>query len=152
MFPELCEFCWKEGWFTPAEMDASRHTLPLTHFTSFHFCPVWLPSNGRKTCNEREKSTVSDWTAKDFPHWYIGEMKVSVLSLPGPVLIWMMWKYQCEGRVVSYDARVCIWKFHLILKTRLILEWDHFFLSWAYKNCSYLSLWGLRKLLKCAVL
>jgi len=27
-----------------------------------------------------------------------------------------------------------------------------FFLYWAYKNCSYLSLWGLRKHLKCAVL
>lgn len=26
------------------------------------------------------------------------------------------------------------------------------FLSWAHKNCSFLSLWGLRKLSKCAVL
>lgn len=118
----------------------------LSHWhTSFCFCPVWLSSNRRKPHNEREKSTVSDQTAKDFPHWYIGEMKVLLLlSLPGPVFIWTMWKHQCEGRVVSCNARVCIWKFHLILKTHLILEWEHGFFF-------VLSLWKLF-LFKSAVL
>lgn len=110
----------------PSTHDPSMCTLPLTYFTSFHFCCVWLSSNRRQSHNEREKSTVSHQTAKGFPHLYTEEMKVSLLlSLPGPALIWTMWKHHCEGRVVSCDARVCIWKFHMILKTHLILWWDH---------------------------
>lgn len=119
------------------------HTSP--YFTSvLNDCP---PTEEKKQY-EREKSTVSDHTAKDFAHWFIGEMKVSPpLSLPGPVLVWTMWKHQWEGRRVSWDPRVCICKFHLILKMHFrvrslfVLVWFGFFqvlfclfFSWAYKT------------------
>jgi len=82
-------------------------------------------------------------------------MKVLLLlSLPGTVLIWTMWKHQCDGRVVLCIASACIWKFHLILKTHLILQWDHWvFFVLSLQKLFLLKSMGLEKTFEmcCAV-
>lgn len=145
IFPELWDLLEKELIY-PNWVKIFMCTFPQTDFTSFSFYAVSVSSKKRKKLMKgRSQHFRSD--CKRIATWSIGEMKVLLLlSLPSPVLIWMMWKHQYEGREVSYDARVGIWKFRLILKARLIWEWDLIFGLSLWK----LFLFNLRNVLSCS--
>lgn len=135
MLPDCCKLL-ENRWFTPAEVKCLC-IFPLIYFISFLSCVTLLQKKIRMWWKGVSNSLVSGFRldSENFSYWYKGEAKVSfLLSLPWSVLIWMK-KQQCEGRAVSYSTGVCIWKFHLIVKSFGVRSLLFLKKSWSRESC-----------------